>query len=82
MWLAAPTCRLRACSESNPYIKVLGRLTMLRHVQELSSIINFSRDIEELQGAGEAPKGIRKLSIAGGDLERTKHRELVELYRC
>ena len=52
------------------------------HVQELSSIINFSRDIEDLQGAEQAPKGILKVSIAGGALEKTKHRELVELFRC
>ena len=51
-------------------------------MQELSSIINFSRDVEDLQEAEQAPKGVRKVSIAGGDLEKTKHRELVDLFRC
>ena len=58
------------------------QLTSVRAAQEVSALINFERAMEDLAKSENAPKGIRQVSLHGSKLEASKHRELVELFRC
>lgn len=49
-------------------------------VQEISRVINYCRDMEQLTTLPTAPPGIPKVTIYGGKLE-TKRRELADLFR-
>lgn len=51
-------------------------------LQEMSSVINYSRDMESLAALPEAPPGIPRITIHGGKLEAdNKRRELTDLFR-
>ena len=56
---------------------------MCLHKQEMSSVINYARDMEQFASLPGAPKGIPKVTIHGGKLEAdNKRRELSDLFRC
>ena len=50
--------------------------------QEMSNVINYARDMEQMASLPGAPQGIPKVTINGGQLEAdNKRRELSELFR-
>ncbi|KAK9806692.1 hypothetical protein WJX73_008929 [Symbiochloris irregularis] len=49
-------------------------------ITEISQVINYTRDLEQLASTTKAPTGIVKVTIFGGPLE-TKRRELADLFR-
>ena len=50
--------------------------------QEMSAVINYVRDWEALAASPEAPPGIGRVTINGGQLEAdNKRRELSDLFR-
>lgn len=50
--------------------------------QEVQAVVDYSRDLEELAGNPDMPKGLGKVTVYGGKLEaENKTRELRDVFR-